>query len=579
MSDTPSYQTDSLLAIDIGTVTTRAFLFDAVDGAYRFVGVGTGKTTYNAPDKDPAEGVQIAIQRLHEITGRSFFDSSGGLILPSGTDGSGIDAVVATFSAGPPLKVVALGLLEDVSLESARNLADNISTQVVDAIAMTDRRKIEKQVDDILHIRPDLFIAAGGTDKGASKSVLRILDTVGLGCLLMPKGQRPKVLFAGNPDVTSQVESVLSEITTLRTAPNVRPSLENERLAGAQQELRELFRMIHIEKSPGLQEVDHWAEGRMMPTSYGFGRIIQFLSKLYEANKGVLGVDLGAGNVTIAAALEGRLGLKVNSQFGLGRPLVNLLAKLKANQVSRWLAFELPESEIRDYIYQKSIYPHSLPQTLEEMALEHALGRELLRTALEEARSQFPEGLQSVQPGLLPSFEPIIASGSLLSKAPSRGQSVLTLLDALEPTGLTTLVLDQHNLLSSLGAAAEINPLLTVQALESGALLNLGTVIAPAGNARHGTAVLRLRLKHDSGEEEKYDITQGSLQVIPLAPGQTVRVQIRPLNRTNVGLGGTVRVSGGALGIIIDARGRPLRLAPDKARRQELNKKWALSLK
>jgi len=31
---------------------------------------------------------------------------------------------------------------------------------------------------------------------------------------------------------------------------------------------------------------------------------------------------------------------------------------------------------------------------------------------------------------------------------------------------------------------------------------------------------------------------------------------------------------GGSLGVIIDARGRPLRLPDDPVRRRELNKKW-----
>jgi len=35
-----------------------------------------------------------------------------------------------------------------------------------------------------------------------------------------------------------------------------------------------------------------------------------------------------------------------------------------------------------------------------------------------------------------------------------------------------------------------------------------------------------------------------------------------------------LRVSGGAVGLIIDARGRPLQLARDGGRRRELNQKW-----
>ena len=38
--------------------------------------------------------------------------------------------------------------------------------------------------------------------------------------------------------------------------------------------------------------------------------------------------------------------------------------------------------------------------------------------------------------------------------------------------------------------------------------------------------------------------------------------------------GGSLKVTGGALGVVIDARGRPLRLPSDPGRRGELYRKW-----
>ena len=40
---------DSLLAIDVGAVSTRAMLFDVVDGRYRFLPGGTAPSTAEAP--------------------------------------------------------------------------------------------------------------------------------------------------------------------------------------------------------------------------------------------------------------------------------------------------------------------------------------------------------------------------------------------------------------------------------------------------------------------------------------------------------------------------------------------------
>ena len=42
---------DSLLAVDVGTITTRAALFDVVEGNYRFIASGHSSSTAAAPLK------------------------------------------------------------------------------------------------------------------------------------------------------------------------------------------------------------------------------------------------------------------------------------------------------------------------------------------------------------------------------------------------------------------------------------------------------------------------------------------------------------------------------------------------
>src|SRR5512141_2407556 len=114
---------DSLLVIDIGSVTTRAFLFVVVDGRYRFLASGQAPSTAGAPFGDVSEGMRLAIDQLQGVTGRTLVGENERLIIPSPGGGSGVDTFSATVSAGPPLRVAVVGLLEDVSLESARRLA------------------------------------------------------------------------------------------------------------------------------------------------------------------------------------------------------------------------------------------------------------------------------------------------------------------------------------------------------------------------------------------------------------------------------------------------------------------------
>jgi hypothetical protein len=67
--------------------------------------------------------------------------------------------------------------------------------------------------------------------------------------------------------------------------------------------------------------------------------------------------------------------------------------------------------------------------------------------------------------------------------------------------------------------------------------------------------------------------------VVAAGAGRGGKLTVRPQQGVDVGVGapgkaGVMRVTGGAVGLIIDARGRPLVLPRDEGRRRELNQKW-----
>jgi hypothetical protein len=148
--------------------------------------------------------------------------------------------------------------------------------------------------------------------------------------------------------------------------------------------------------------------------------------------------------------------------------------------------------------------------------------------------------------------------------------------------GLTTVILDQNNLLPLLGAAAGRSTLLPVQVLESGAFMSLGTVVAPLASGSYGSPVLQSRLVYEDGTEARAELKYGAIELLPLPSGQTARLVLHPLGRVNAGFGpgrdGTVTVSGGALGVVFDGRGRPIPLPADPGRRRDLIQNWHWSL-
>jgi uncharacterized protein (TIGR01319 family) len=575
---------DSLLAVDVGTVTTRAALFDVVEGSYRFIASGHSPTTAVAPYRDISEGVRQAIEKLEVVTGRKFLGEAYQLILPS-SGGAGVDTFAATHSAGPAIKTAVVALLDDVSLESTQRLAHSTYTRVVETFGLNDTRKPEEQIDSLINFNPDLILVAGGTDGGAARSVQRLIETVGLACYLLPADKRPALLFAGNQGLADEVRRSLQPLTSaLGISSNLRPGIEVEDLQPAHNALVELYNHVRNTQMHGLEELNGWAGNTLLPTASAEGRIIRFLSTVYDSSKGILGVDLGASAATVAAAFGGNLTLGVYPQLGLGEGLVNLLGYTRVEEIQKWIPLEIPAEAIGDYIYQKSIHPDSIPATPEDLAIEQAVARQSLQVALNIASKDFPKKVRRAALGLTPYFDPILAAGSVITRAPTLGQGLLLLLDAIQPVGITTVILDQNFLLPALGAAAIRNSILPIQILESGAFLGLATVVAPYVNARLGTPVLNARLTNRNGNENRVEVKQGALEIMPLPVGQSGRLYLEPLTHAELGLGARppredgIPVNGTALGVVIDARGRPLRLPAEDSRRRDLIKKWLWTL-
>jgi hypothetical protein len=577
-------QNESVLAIDVGATVTRAVLFDVVEGQYRFVASGQAPTTAEAPFKDIGIGVREAITNLQNVTGAILLGlQDNNLIAPAQPDGSGVDAVVATISAGPSVKTVVVGLLSDVSVQSARRLAESTYSRIVDTLDLSDHRRPDQQMDSIVRSRPDLVILAGGTGGGASRSIQKMLEAVGLACYLMPLEKRPMVLYAGNQKLANDVKELLGgHAGKVEISYNVRPSLETEDLEPGRHELALLMTKLRQRQIKGVDELNLWTAGNLLPTAYARGRIIRFLSKLYESTRGLLCVNVGASATSVAAGFAGELTLGVYPQYGLGDNLAGLLQQTEIQDIMRWLQLDISENMLREYLFQKSLYPSSIPATRDEQAIAQAVARQALYLAVRTAQKDFPPHARSTRNGVMPPLDLILGGGGVVSEGTSLGQSLLLLLDAIQPVGVLPILLDQNNLLPLLGVAASRSHYLPVQVIESGAFIGLGTVVSVIASATYGDQVLRAKLSYADGTEARAEVKFGGLEILPLPNGQTARLSLQPLHRADAGLGpgrsGTVTVTGGALGVVIDARGRPLQIPSDPVRRRELMKRWSYAV-
>ncbi len=561
----------SFLIADCGSVNTTVALFDAAADSYRLVARVSVPTTAIEPWSNIHLGIQEAVAQIADITGRILMNQRGDLIRPARISGTGVDAFAAVISAAPPLDTILVGLFEKVSLASARRALNSAYTRELDAFSLADTRSESEQIGSIVRHQPDLIFVAGGANGGAEERLLQLIDTIQIGALALSDVKRPRVLFAGNIAVRERIRTTLGENIHLHVAENVRPSLESENLADAGQIVNELYEALKIKSLPGIQDISEWSGFPLQPTAQALADITTYFAALQNGR--VIAVDLGASNVTfVEAAPEKRTRLCVQSDIGMGQPIANILDKKPLADILRWLPSPMEAEQARDFIHNKALYPHTIPVTEPELRLEQAIAREALRDSVTEMHASWENGQATTPLNLL------LIGGKTLTAAPRPSQSLLLLLDVLQPTGIFAAAMDVYGVLPALGALAAYEPLAAVQSLEGGALLDLGWVVAPIGKGHPGQPALHIVMESEDSQRLEVEVEYGTIETLPLAAGQSAKVTLRPSRRFDVGFGPgkekQVTIHGGAVGLVIDARGRPFNLPADDEARQALLRQW-----
>lgn len=568
--ETATQPHETFLVVDCGHTNTTAVLFDMVDGVYRFVARGSAPTTLGPPWSDVIRGVQHAIGQITETTGRLLLNQQGLLITPTRVDGAGVDYFGASASVADPLKTIVVGLLDEVSLASARRALSTIYAQEVDHFSLGDARTLQGQVDAIVQKRPDLIFLAGGTDGSSNQRVLRLVESVGLGIGMLDGVRKPQVIFAGNSNMRPAVSETLGGLTGVHVAANVRPSLEAEHLYDAMRVVGELYEDIKVSNVPGMEELAGWSSYPIVPTARAFASMVEYFATLYQGR--VLGVDVGSDSVTFVAARPNSLRLSVRTDLGLGRPLLNLLDQLDPTAVMQWSPSAVPPAQVRDMLYHKALHPQLIPITEEELHVEQAIVRELLRRTVQDAAASWGWSRG------VPPFKILLARGNALTNVSQLGQTLLMLIDALQPTGVFAVAVDRYGALPALGVLAPHEPQVVVQALEGGVLVDVGWVIVPTGRANPGQTIMQVKMEPGPDLGAEY----GSLQMLSLAPGQSAELTVQPSRRFDIGLGPgkgqKMRIHGGAVGVVIDARGRPIQLPKEEAAHRSLVRQWSWEL-
>lgn len=582
---------ESVIAADIGSAYTHLCLLDRVEGVFRFVAQAETPTTLGGAEHDLMLGVRRALRYLEQVTQRQLLDAREELILPEEYTGAGVDAFVATCSAAPPLRAALIGLTEDVSVQSALRACAGADVAILQQVALGTRSRREqvRALAALRSLRLDLILMVGGLDAGHTsllEGAAAVLATV---FAQAPHAERPVILFAGNQEARRPIADQVRPALDYRVVENVRPSMGSESPQELLRELALLYAERQLAALPGYAQLTRWCTAPVRTTAEALAATLCYLGQR-ESVHTLLGVDVGGAHTLLASAREGALHAAVGLPVGVAAGLRSLVDVVGTAGLRQWLPTPLSSEEVYVRTENAALRPQGIPQTMADVHLTQAAAREALRLALAQWRDRYGAEALPGGAGRL-ACDLIAARGGALARAPHDGLVALTLLDALQPVGLTRLALDQISLWPQLGAVAQVAPLVASQVLERDGLYELGVVVAPAHampgpmseTASAAKPALSLTILYEDGRVVEADVPFDDVQRFPLGPYERATLEVRPQRDLDIGLGragqgGSAQVRGGSLGIIVDTRGRPLRLPEDLEERLRKVTAWLANL-
>jgi len=586
----PEKELEVIIATDCGSTTTKAILIEKKGDTYRQTFRGEAPTTVEAPFEDVTKGVLNAIAEVEELSGRKILD--GEKILPN--DGkNGVDIYVSTSSAGGGLQMMVAGAVKAMTGESAQRCALGAGAIVMDVLASNDGRADHEKIERIRQLRPDMMLLSGGTDGGT------ITHVVELAHFLKAADPKPRlgasyklpVIYAGNNKAQERIKEILGDSTALIITENLRPSLERENLMPARHKIHDIFLEHVMQQAPGYPKLMAMVGAPIMPTPAAVGIMTEKFAKANNYN--VLAVDIGGATTDVFSVFNGIFNRTVSANLGMSYSVSNVMAEAGIDNIMRWLPFSIDEQDLRDRLKNKMIRPTTIPQTIEDLQIEHGAAREALRLAFDQHKS-LAVGLKGVQQerSISDAFSQtasgqslidvmkldyIIGSGGVLAHSPRRTQSMMLMIDAYQPEGVTKIAVDSIFMMPHLGVLSSKSEKAALDVFYNDCLVRLGTCMAPKGTGKEGQKIMSWEITTPEGKKFDGELKYGELIHMPFETPKATII-CHPAKGFDMGSGPghthTADIEGGVVGLVFDGRGRPLTIDKDHAVRLANLNKW-----
>ena len=512
---TVSPSTELALLIDVGSAWAKAAVIGRVRGRWRLV------TTVAQPT---AWGGRELRRRLVDRLEAAADPRLAGRVEELVAGANRIEC----HTARRPGRLTVVAVSRELSGSAARRTAEAAGWVVTEAVTLDDGRSLAERLAVLQAVETDAWLLAGGFDGSRSP---RAMEAAALVAAARRPGGGP-VVWAGASELSEEIVGLFEEDAASAVA-NPRPDARHEAPAALRDHLQGLLRRVLA------REEETHLSAIAMPRAVG--------ALAAAAGLRVLAVDIGARGALRALA-EPDGGVTSRNHGGGG---IAGLARVPgaAMRVARVAGDAGDEAAVADLLQTLRSRPATVPESAEDLSATQAAARVQLAALMEDG----PAG----------PLDLIIGAGATIAMAPSPVDAARILLDGIRPIGVTQLAVDAAALLGPLGSLPDDEIAEGIALLGEDLLVPLGTAVVSRGGDP-GRMAMRVTI-HRPGWPDlaPIELRHGQLQVVPLGRGQVAELSIEPGAGVSLGTSRRsprieARAAGGAVGLILDARGVPI---------------------
>lgn len=385
------------LTADIGSTYTKV---TAIDTELRAI-LGTA-ASFTTIETDVMVGLRNALSLLKEKVGADWTH----------------ERFLCCSSAAGGLKMVASGLVPELTAKAARMAAASAGAKVVKTYAYSISPSEAKEIETIC---PDLILLCGGTDGGNKETILDNARTL---------SQIPghfTIVVAGNKTAEAEIRSLLEESgKPFVITENVMPNFNELNIEPAKASIMQLF-IERIIEAKGLSKAQAMANMEIIPTPLAVLNACTLLSQGTHRVSGLgelLAVDLGGATTDIYSIAKGDPSASNIVQRGLPEPFskrtvegdlgMRYSLSSLAEEMDMYVAASevgLEEDDIRAWVDTCVTQPSRRAENEKEAKMEVALAKGAVSIATERHVGH----LQSVY---TPMGELFTITGKDLTKTP-----------------------------------------------------------------------------------------------------------------------------------------------------------------